>query len=253
MDLMTVIGLVLGIGAVYYVMIQGQITALLFNINAAILVFGGTFASTLITYPFKLIKQAPKALKIVFFPSQRYSPSQVIRTLVRLTEMAKRSGIGSLKNEIPSIKDDFLADGIQMLLDNLDQEIIRENLEKEIVFTRKRHQQISGIFRTMGTYSPIFGLLGTLIGVVQVLRNLSDPKTMGASMAIAVTTTFYGIFGTNFIFLPIAGKLNVNSEDEILLKEVIIEGILSIQKGEIPIIVSKKLQAFLAHRLRGKR
>ena len=250
---MTLIGLVLGIGAVYYVMAQGQIVSLLFNINAAILVFGGTFASTLITYPFKLIKQIPKALKIVLFPVKRYPPNRIIRTLVGFAETAKRSGIGGLQNEMPNIRDNFLADGIQMLLDNLDPEIIRENLEKEIIFTRKRHQRVSGIFRTMGTYSPIFGLLGTLIGVVQVLRNLSDPQTMGASMAIAVTTTFYGIFGTNFIFLPIAGKLSVNSEDEILLKEVIIEGILSIQKGEIPIIVSKKLQAFLAYKLRERR
>jgi len=250
MDLMTILGLIMGCGAVYYVMARGQITSLLFNLSAAILVFGGTFASTLITYPFRIIKQAPKALKLVIFPSKRYTASEAITTLVRLAEVARRGGIGVLANEIHNLRDNFLIDGIQMVIDNLDPEMIRENLEKEIIFTRRRHQQVSGIFRTMGTYAPIFGLLGTLIGVVQVLRNLADPKTMGASMAIAVTTTFYGIFGTNFIFLPIAGKLNAHSEEELLIKEVIIEGILSIQNGEIPLIVERKLQAFLAYRFR---
>ncbi len=250
MDLMTILGLVMGCGAVYYVMARGQITSLLFNLSAAILVFGGTFASTLITYPFRIIRQGPRALKLVLFPSQRYSAPEAITALVRLAEVARRGGIGFLANEIHNLRDNFLVDGIQMVIDNLDPEMIRENLEKEIVFTRRRHQQVSGIFRTMGTYAPIFGLLGTLIGVVQVLRNLADPKTMAASMAIAVTTTFYGIFGTNFIFLPIAGKLNAHSEEELLIKEVIIEGIISIQKGEIPLIVERKLQAFLAYRFR---
>jgi len=250
MDFMTILGLLLGCGAVYYVMAQGQITSLLFNLSAAILVFGGTIASTLISYPFKIIKQAPKAVKLVMFPSKRYTASEAIDTLVRLATVAKMGGIAVLANEIHNLRDNFLIDGIQMIIDNLDPEMIRENLEKEIVFTRRRHQQISGIFRTMGTYAPIFGLLGTLIGVVQVLRNLADPTTMGASMAIAVTTTFYGIFGTNFLFLPIAGKLNAHSEEELLLKEVMIEGILSIQKGEIPLIVERKLQAFLAYKLR---
>ena len=173
--------------------------------------------------------------------------------IVRLAEKARRDGVLSLQNEIPKLRDRFFADGIRMVLDNLNPEIIRENLEKEIVFIRKRHQQISGIFRTMGTYAPIFGLLGTLIGVVQVLRNLSNPQTMGASMAIAVSTTFYGIFGTNFVFLPIAGKLSVYTEEELLIKEVIIEGILSIQKGEIPLIVSKKLEAYLSSKLRKRK
>lgn len=250
MDLMTILGLILGIGSVYYVMNAGGITALLLNVNAAILVFGGTLASTLISYPFKVLKQAVKVLRFVVFPSKRYAPTEIIETIIRLSERSRRTGISSLTDEIHVIKDRFLVDAIQMLVDNIDPEIIRDNLEKDILFTRKRHTQVAGVFRTMGTYSPIFGLLGTLIGVVQVLRNLSDPQAMGTSMAIAVTTTFYGIFGTNFIFLPIAAKLTVHSEDELLIKEVVIEGILSIQNGEIPIIVRKKLQAFLSYKLR---
>lgn len=253
MDLMTVIGLVMGLGTVYYVMNAGGITALLLNPNAAILVFGGTFAATMISYPYKVLKVGPKALMMIFFPSKSNTPEETVNTLLQLSESAKRNGIDSLQNEIGRLRDRFMIDGIQMVVDNLDPDVIRENLQKEIIFTRKRHQQVAGIFRTMGTYAPIFGLLGTLIGVVQVLRNLSDPEAMGTSMAIAVTTTFYGIFGTNFIFLPVAAKLTVHSEDELLLKEVVIEGILSIQDGEIPILVKKKLEAFLAYKLRSKK
>ncbi len=252
MDLMTILGLLMGAGAVYFVMLQGKIVNLLFNVNAFILVFGGTVAATFITYPFRILKHAPYAIKLVSYPKRFASPKQIVNMIVGLAKKARREGILSLETDIPRLKDRFFADGIRMVIDNLDPEIIRENLEKEIVFVRKRHQQIAGIFRTMGTYAPIFGLLGTLIGVVQVLRNLSNPQTMGASMAIAVTTTFYGIFGTNFIFLPIAGKLNVYTEEELLIKEVIIEGILSIQKGEIPLIVSKKLEAYLSSKLRRK-
>lgn len=253
MDLMTVFGLIIGLSSVFYVMHVGGITALLLNPQAAILVFGGTIAATMISYPYKVLKIAPKALMMIFFPSRRNTPYETVNTLVQLSEVAKRNGVDSLSGEIGKIQDRFMIDGIQMVVDNLDPEVIRENLQKEIIFTRKRHQQVGGIFRDMGTYAPIFGLLGTLIGVVQVLRNLSDPEQMGTSMAIAVTTTFYGIFGTNFIFLPVAAKLTVHSEDELLLKEVVIEGILAIQDGEIPILVKKKLESFLAYKLRSKK
>jgi chemotaxis protein MotA len=253
MDLMTLLGLVIGLGSVYIVMSRGGIVNLLLNPFAALLVFGGTVGAILITYPWKVLKQAPRAMMFMVFPSRRETPKKVIDTIVHLSEVSRRSGIDALGGEISAINDRFLADGIQMLLDALSPDIVRENLEKEIIFTRRRHQQVIGVFRTMGTYSPIFGLLGTLIGVVQVLKNLADPKTMGASMAIAVTTTFYGIFGTNFIFLPIAGKLTSYSEEELLLKEVVIEGILSIQANDVPVIVSRKLQAFLSYRLREKR
>lgn len=252
MDLMTIIGLCIGLGSTYYVMVQGKIAYLLLNPDAAILVLGGTLGATLITFPWKILRQAPGAIWMIFFPQRKDKPAVIINALVRLSEKAKTSGISSLLGEIKDRSNHFLIDGVQMMVDDLDPEVIRENMEKDITFIRRRHQQISGIFRTMGTYAPIFGLLGTLIGVVQVLRNLTDPTSMGASMAIAVTTTFYGIFLTNFVFLPISGKLTIHSDDELLLKEVMIEGLLAIQKGDIPIIVTKKLETFLSYKIRVK-
>ena len=252
MDLMTVLGLVIGLGAVYIVMYCGKIVHLLFNPMAALLVFGGTFGATLITYQFRVLKAAPLVIFRVLFPPKSLQPEVVINKIVELAESAKRSGKSALQSEVETSKDKFLKDGIQMLLDGLDPTIIRENLEKTIIFTRRRHQQVSAVFRTMGTYAPIFGLLGTLIGVVQVLQNISDPASMGASMAIAVTTTFYGIFGTNFVFLPITGKLESQSNEEMINCEVVIEGILAIEKGDIPIIVKRKLESFLAYQARSK-
>ncbi len=249
-DLMTLAGLLLGGSCVYYVMYRSGIQALLLNLDAFILVFGGTLACVFITYPWNLIRRMPHALRLVFFPPTQTTAPQIISTLVRLAELAKRGGLDSLEREIPAVKERFLADGLRMVVDGLSPDLIRENLEKEIAFTRVRHQQLANIFKTLGTYAPIFGLLGTLIGVVRILQNLTDPQSLGAAMAIAVTTTFYGIFGTNFLFLPIAGKLNAHSDAEMLIKEVIIEGVLSVQAAEVPALVSLKLQAFLSYRLR---
>src|SRR6185369_14466901 len=123
-------------------------------------------------------------------------------------------------------------------------EILRNNMIKEIRFSRDRHIQIANVFRSAASYAPIFGLLGTLVGVVQVLMTLTDPKTIGSSMAVAMTATFYGIFGANFLFLPVAGKLNVYAQEEIFLEELIIEGVLAIHQNEVPAMVLRKLQSF---------
>ena len=246
MDLLTVFGLLLGLGVVYYVMLQGEITALLFNFDAFLLVFGGTFASTMITYPWDLLKKIPRAVLLTFFPQKQKGFPQLIEQMVSLQTTILSRGIDGLSNEMENIDDKFLKSGIRMLIEDQSPETIKENLNNEIEAISGRHQRIIGVFRSMGSYAPIFGLLGTLIGVVQVLRTLGDPTAMGGAMAIAITTTFYGIFGCNFIFLPIAGKLNEQSDSEILSKELIRVGILSIKEGIIPVLMRKKLNIFFA-------
>ena len=150
----------------------------------------------------------------------------------------------SLEADMPQIRIPFLATGLRMVLDGLPVEITHNNLIKEIRFARDRHAQVSNVFRSAAAYAPIFGLLGTLVGVVQVLMTLTDPKTIGASMAVAMTATFYGIFGANFLFLPVAGKLNVYAQEEVFLEELMIEGILCIQQNEVPALTMRKLQSF---------
>lgn len=250
MDLLTLIGLALGLGVVYYVMLQGKITALLLNFNAFLLVFGGTFASTLISNPWKIIRRIPRAFLFMFFPPKQKPLLSLINQIIDLQNRALSGGIDILSEDLEKIDDKFLVSGIKMLLEGHPGEVIRENLEDEIIATRRRHQRIIGVFRSMGSYAPIFGLLGTLIGVVQVLRNLANPELMGASMAIAITTTFYGIFGANFLFLPIAGKLEGYSSDEMMLKELMIVGILSIKNGLLPILMRRRLERFLSEEQR---
>jgi len=245
------LGLIVGLTAVLYVMFKAQLAGLLLNLDAFILVLGGTLGATIITFPLGTLFNAVKALTIIFFSRKKYSPERTIRDIVSIAERAHMDGITSLQDELPRM-DKFLRDGLQMIIDGIPPQVIRENLQKEIVFTRKRHEQVSNVFRSMGTYAPIFGLLGTLIGVVQVLKNITDVKSLGVSMALAVSTTLYGIFFTNFIFLPLAGKLDAISEEELLIKEVMIEGILAIQENEIPLIVQKRLEAFFSQKYRKK-
>jgi chemotaxis protein MotA len=139
---------------------------------------------------------------------------------------------------------------MQLVVDGVEPEVVKDNLYKEILYARQQNQKISGVFRTMATLAPIFGLLGTLIGVVQILRNLSDPTNMGAAMAVAVTATFYGIFAANFIFLPISVKLNEHGENDIMSSELVAEGVITVQQGDLPTIVRKKLDAFLLTRMK---
>jgi chemotaxis protein MotA len=234
-------------------MYWGGTSHLLWHRDAAVLVFGGTLASMLIATPLSLLIRLPRALSLVFFYKRADKPVQVINLLVQLAEKAKKEGVDALQAEVGNIKDRFLLDGVTMVIDGLSADMVRDNLLKEITFIRKRHYQVSSVIRSMGTYSPIFGLLATLLGVVQVLRSISDPKSLGTSMAIAVTGTFYGISAANFIFLPIANKLDAHTDAELLTKEVMIEGILSLQAGDIPIIMDKKLKAFLSARVRAEK
>jgi chemotaxis protein MotA len=249
---MTVLGLLCGGGAIFYVLHHGDMLHLIVNLEAFILIFGGTAGSVFISYPWKVLKTVPRALVMVLIPPRKSSYTEIILDFVRLAEKARRDGLDSLQTELGASKHFFLKDGLQMVLDGMDTETVRDRLERDILLTRQRHMQVTGIFRAAGTFSPIFGLLGTLIGVVQVLKNLTDPKSMGASMAIAMTASFYGIFAANFLFLPIAAKLNFHSEEELLLKELIAKGILALQRGDVPIVVSKKLEAYLSYRLRAK-
>lgn len=250
MDLMTILGACTGFGVVLYILSVGNMTRFLLNPEAFILIFGGTFGSVLISYPASVLQHVPGALKMMIFPPRRPSPELLIKTFVDMAEKARREGNESLVSWLGSVPHPFMADGLQMLLDGLDADVMRDRFERDIVATRHRHTQISAVFRSAGSYAPIFGLLGTLIGVVQVLRNITNPTAMGASMAVAMTASFYGIFSANFLFLPIAAKLNFYSEEEMLNRELIAKGMLCLASGEVPWLISRKLEGYMAFHLR---
>lgn len=253
MDKMTIIGLVAILLTVVYVLAAGNIIHMLFNPLALIIVYGGTFSATLIAYPWAVIKEIVPSTKVLLFPSKNSDKDMEaqIDYLAQLAEKARREGIESLSSELPKINDKFLAHGVQMLVDGLDKDVVRDNLSREIFYTRHNQQKVSGSFRTMATVAPIFGLLGTLMGIVDMLRNLSNPASMGAAMSNAVTATFYGIFSAN-VFIPIATKLTDHSERDIINKEMTAEGIMAIQQGDVPLILRKKLTAFILAHMRQK-
>ena len=252
MDKMTIIGLVAVMLTVLYVLSAGNIIHMLLNPLALIIVFGGTYSATLIAYPWTVVREIIPSLRILFFPGKHTEKDMEdqIDYLTSLAERARRDGIETLQSEMGKIDNKFLAHGLQMLVDGLEKDVIKDNLDREIFYTRHNQQKVSGVFRTMATVAPIFGLLGTLMGIVDMLRNLSNPSNMGAAMANAVTATFYGIFSAN-IFIPIATKLTDNSERDIISKEMVAEGIMAIQEGDVPLIVRKKLTAFILAHMRG--
>lgn len=250
MDLMTIIGTIVGLGVVVFIMVAGEMMQFLLNFEALVLIFGGTLGSVMISFPWSVLKHVPNALKMMIFPPKRPQSAFLIQTFVHLAEKARRQGIESLSSEVQGMPHPFMADCLQMVLDGLDKETIEDRCMRDILATRHRHGQISGVFKSAGVYSPIFGLLGTLIGVVQVLRNITNPSMMGASMAIAMTASFYGIFAANFFFLPIANKLTFYSDEEVISRELIAKGIISLHQGEAPWLISKKLEAYLSFHVR---
>ncbi len=252
MDLMTFFGAFFGIGVIVFVLSSGGMLRFLLNWQAIVLIFGGTLGSVMISYPWTALKWTASSFRIVLFPPKRPPISEIIGVIVNLADISKKNGLEAIAPEIPRLPHLFLADACQMIVDGVDEHILHERMAHDINTTRLRNQQQTDIFNSAGTFAPIFGLLGTLIGVVQVLRNIQNPQMMGSSMAIAMTASFYGIFSANFLFLPIASKLNYYSEEDILLREIIAKGIVSLHAGDVPWLVSKKLEGYLSLALRRK-
>ncbi|TYP59922.1 flagellar motor protein [Thermosediminibacter litoriperuensis] len=249
MDRATIIGIIGGLAIFLWAIYMGGPISAFINIPSMLIVLGGVVASTLINYPLSKLIEVVKILKNVVIEKQM-SSEEIIRTIVNLADTARREGLLALEDTAAQIQDDFMKRGIMLVVDGTDPELVKNILETELAFLEERHKEGQSIFETMGALAPAYGLIGTIIGLIQMLNKLDDPSAVGPGMAVALITTFYGATLANFLFLPIAGKLKVRSKQEILMKEVMIEGILSIQAGENPRIIEEKLKAFLAPKLR---
>lgn len=251
MDLSTVLGLVIGFGSlVVAVLMDGGHLGQMWLLSAFILIVGGTVGATTISYPMAQIAQIPKLIGKAFF-NKPLDLNGTIDTLVDLVEKARREGLLALQNETSTIDDEYMVRGIELIVDGTDPQAVRTIMETEIAFIEKRHQSGYGIFDTAGGYAPTIGILGTVMGLVHVLSNLDDSEKLGPMVAVAFMATFYGIFTANLFWLPIASKLKVRSSEEVLLKEIVLEGVLSMQAGESPRIVREKLEVFLPPAMKG--
>ncbi|MDQ2086555.1 motility protein A [Herbivorax sp. ANBcel31] len=245
MDLATLIGIIIGIVCILATIIMGGSLLTFWSIAGVFVVLGGGIASTLISYRVgeigKMIKVAVKA-----FTGKELRPQDTIKLLVDLSLKARREGLLSLEADQEEIDDNFLKQSLQLVVDGVEPEVIVESMDLEIENMKMRHSRGSGIFKTMGTLFPAWGMIGTLIGLINLLQSLDDPSAVGPAMALALITTFYGSLLANFICNPIANKLAIKSKEEIQEKRMIIEGILSIQSGENPRILEHKLKTFLS-------
>jgi chemotaxis protein MotA len=249
LDLATLIGLVVAGGLVMGAIVMGGSGAWFIDYHSMMIVLGGTMGATLINYPLAEVISVFRVTKNAFRHRSR-NPMNLIPTMVRFAKKARREGILSFESAVKEMDDHFLARGMQMAIDGLESEAIEEVLTTEILWLEERHRLGAEIFSTMGTYAPAVGMLGTIIGLVQMLMQMQDPSAIGAPMAVALLTTFYGTFLANLLFLPIAGKLRVRSKQEVLAKQMAVMGILAIQAGDNHRIVEQKLRAFLSPNMR---
>jgi chemotaxis protein MotA len=245
MDIATLIGLTLAFGALLVsVFIEGGGLAGFVNVPAIIIVIGGTLGATVLSYPMKQIIGLPAVMKHAFM-FKELDAVQVMRQIVEYARKARREGILALEQEARNTDSQFLRLGIQLVVDGTPAELVREILETEVHSMRKRHSVGESIFSTMGGFAPTLGILGTVMGLVNMLARLSEPGEMGHAIAAAFCATLYGVGIANLVFLPIGNKLKLRSHHEAALYELIIEGVLALQEGDNPRVVQSKMEAFL--------
>lgn len=252
MDIATVIGIILGFGLVIVsILLSGSLTAFI-DIPSVAVVFGGTVAAVLICFPINQVVRILAVVRKAFF-ARPTDPVEDVKSLVSLAEVARRDGILSLESHLKKGHyDPFLVQGLQMAIDGQEAAVIQAALEQQLETIVERHANGKALFDAMGKYAPAFGMIGTLIGLVLMLQNMSDPSSLGPAMAVALITTFYGSIIANVFALPIADKLALRSSQEVNAKLLIIKGIMAIQAGDNPRIVQQKLTAFLDARQRAR-
>ena len=248
MDLATIIGLAGAIALVIFGIKLENVAAFI-DLPSMYITLGGATFATVCAFPASKLAGAAGVVKNAFF-AKHETPVTIINQLVEFAEQARREGILTLEARAAEIKDDFLKKGIQLAVDGTESELIKDILSTEIAFIESRHEEGAKIFDFLASMGPSFGMIGTLIGLVLMLGNMNDVSTIGPNMAVALITTFYGSLLANVVCLPVVEKLRGNSRRELLIKELMLEGIMSLQSGDNPRIVEQKLTAFLEPGLR---
>jgi chemotaxis protein MotA len=251
MDLATILGLILAFGAVIfsYTSEGGRLDSLLLT-APIIIVVGGTLGATITTTSIKTVVQIPNYLKLAFFGRER-SVKQGIDSIILLAEKARREGILGLELDLKRIHDPFFRKAIQLLIDGTEVTVLRDILNNEIAYAAERHKRGIVFFQKAGGFAPTLGILGTVLGLVHTLGNVTDAARMGASIAGAFIATLWGVGLANLFFLPMSDKLRMRHEEEMAFLELITEGVVAIQSGENPRNIRTRLVSFLAPQHRG--
>ena len=246
MELTTLIGLLFFlIALIGGFLLEGGTVGSLFQLAAFVIVVGGTMAAVIISYPFSELKRVP-GLTLAAFREPKINMLGIIQYLVEMATVARREGVLALETRLEddTTIDPMLKEGLQLVIDGSDPELIKDMMEIELEFFEKKNETGAKMFETAGGFSPTMGIIGTVMGLIHVLGNLSDPDTLGPAIAMAFIATLYGVAAANVIYIPIANKLRYRNQQLVTAREMM-EGIMSIQAGENPKMLEKKLLAFL--------
>lgn len=246
MDIATIGGLVGAMAIIAVVMIiDGGSPAELFTQPQVILLtLGGAVVATIITVPLSVVLKLPQFFKVAF-TTKKENLQEIIEVMAVLADKARREGLLALEEESKKIEDPFMRKGIMLVVDGIEPAQVRTIMELEIRHMEERHEQGIGFFASAGGFSPTFGIIGTVMGLITVLKELSDPDKLAKSIASAFLATLWGLLSANLIFMPMAGKLGFKNKEEVAFRHMLLEGILSLQAGENPRLIREKLNVFL--------
>jgi chemotaxis protein MotA len=245
MDIATIIGILLGFIVITSAIVAGGGWQMFVHLPSMAITIGGMLCATLIHFSLHQFLGIFSVVKKTIV-SKTSTPSELIQNMVNFAAINRRDGALALEREIHKINDLFFIKGLQMLVDGQESEDVRNIMSLEIQYLQERHSTGKKILEFMGAAAPAFGMIGTLIGLVQMLKNLDSPESIGSGMAVALLTTFYGALAANLIFIPLAGKLGIYSKAETISMEMIVEGICAIVEGDTPTTVREKMQAFVS-------
>lgn len=250
LDIASILGMVICLIVVIYGILVGQsgFSVLLnfYDLSSILITFGGALCCVMIMAPdMKTYFNYLKSISLVFkkIPSNE---EKTIRTIIELSNVARKEGLLALEETANNVDDEFLKKGVLLIVDGTDPELVRNIMETELSAIEERHSKVTGFWDSLASMGPAWGMIGTLIGLVNMLKKMSDPNSIGDGMAVALITTFYGSVLANWICIPVSSKLKANSGQEIRIKEVMVEGLLSIQAGENPRVIEEKLKSFLS-------
>lgn len=244
MDLTTLIGLLMAVALLFWALAAGGDVTLFWDLPSVVMVIGGSVAVTIVSYRPSDLKGITKVgLRTLLFKLP--TPQQEIERIINYANLARKEGLLALEAKLQEVDDKFFAKGIQLVIDGFSADTVRDIMDLEHSFQQQRHAQGKKMIDTIGTMAPAFGMIGTLVGLVQMLANMSDPSAIGSGMAVALLTTFYGAVVSNVFMTPLANKLDLRAKEEALLRNLMVEGIVAIQSGEKPQLIKEKLKGFL--------
>jgi chemotaxis protein MotA len=254
MDIGSILGIVIGVGAILagFVIEGGDPMSLIRQPSPLIIVFGGTFGATILSFPIEDLKKIPNALKTIF-TTKKQDAVGIINQLSELSEKARKDGLLSLEQDAQNNENELIKKGLALVVDGIETEVIKDILMRETQLRESIHEAAAKIFEKMGGYGPTMGVLGTVMGMVQVLGSMeAQPGGLGEKIAVAFLATMFGVGSANLLWLPFADRIKQKAESDKMVNDLIIEGLLSIQAGENPRIIKEKLNLSLLEKLSGK-